>query len=147
MTKRNRKPKALQDDESGRTSAEHIANTDNGQPNSAAEARSEPSLTGADPLLAIVTNELEKLDRLSEPNIPNQMFFEQLVTQGKREVRRKLVRDLSLFWLIAVSILIVYGAVAIGRPLLFIAIQFAAAAVVPIVVLMSLRRKRVTDRT
>ncbi|MDF2722946.1 MAG: hypothetical protein K0Q59_2621 [Paenibacillus sp.] len=134
MTKRRQRSSALQDIENDRTSPGFHINGNNGK-------------TDADPLPARVAKELDRLDRLTEPVVPNEAFFEQLVAQGKRELRRRLIRDLSLFWLLAVAFLLAFGAATIGRPMLFIGIQLAAVALAPVFVLVSMRRKRVNDRT
>jgi hypothetical protein len=108
-----------------------------------------PSETGPaekDPLDILLGSELDKLDRLSEPEIPGGDFFERMVVLGKRESRRKLVRDLTLFWLSALGILTVYAAITLDRPGMFLAIQLAAVAAVPFVIMAALRRKRVTGR-
>lgn len=99
-----------------------------------------------DPMAFLLKSELEKVDRLSEPEIPDGDFFERMVVQGKRESRRKLVRDLTLFWLSALGLLTVYAAATLGRPGLFLAIQLAAVSAVPFVIMAALRRKRVTGR-
>jgi hypothetical protein len=108
-----------------------------------------PGETGSsekDPLDILLRRELDKVDRLSEPEVPGGDFFERMVVLGKRESRRRLVRDLTLFWLSALGILTVYAAVTLGRPGLFLAIQLTAVAAVPFVITAALRRKRVTGR-
>ncbi|PYI51625.1 YxlC family protein [Paenibacillus flagellatus] len=101
----------------------------------------------AEPIERALADELAKLDRLVQPTeTPGPEWFDLFVEQGKRQARRKLVRDLTLFWLTAAGILAVYAALSFGRPMLFLAIQLAAVAVFPVVLLASGRRKKVTGR-
>lgn len=101
---------------------------------------------GRDPVSAMLRDELAKLDRLSDPEPPDADWFARIVEKGKRESRRKLIRDLILFWLTAAAILTVYAGVTRGYPALFLAIQLVAVSAVPVVLAVALRRKRVSGR-
>ncbi|TMV49326.1 hypothetical protein FE783_12475 [Paenibacillus mesophilus] len=117
----------------------------NGTSNEAA-APGEPELPEQDPLSLLLARELNKLDRLSEPQLPDAEWFERMVEKGVRESRRKLARDLTLFWLSALGILTIYAAVTLGYPVMFLVIQLAAVAAVPFVVMAAFKRKRVSGR-
>jgi hypothetical protein len=140
--KRNREQNSAMKPMSARSHPEHGEN--GGEVFPAAPGEAVPA--EKDTLDILLRSELDKLDRLSEPEIPGGDWFERMVVQGKRESRRKLVRDLTLFWLSALGILTVYAAITLGRPGLFLAIQLAAVAAVPFVIMAALRRKRVTGR-
>ncbi|MEF3307995.1 YxlC family protein [Paenibacillus sp. GYB004] len=96
-------------------------------------------------LSSMIKRELDKMERWTDPNTPNTIWFERLVVAGKREARRKLIRDLILFWLAGLGVLAVYGAISFGRPAVFIAIQLLAIAAVPFVV--AVMRRKAGDRT
>ncbi|MBD2864340.1 YxlC family protein [Paenibacillus oceani] len=96
-------------------------------------------------LSSMIKQELDKMERWTDPNTPNTIWFERLVVAGKREARRKLIRDLILFWLAGLGVLAVYGAISFGRPAVFIAIQLLAIAAVPFVV--AVMRRKAGDRT
>lgn len=91
-------------------------------------------------------SELDKLDRLAEPNEPDGYQMKRMVEAVRKESRRKLVRDLTLFLLLAAVLLAGYVFVMVGRPGLFLAIQLAAVAAVPFVLLAAFRGKRVSGR-
>lgn len=89
-----------------------------------------------DELLAgLLTAELDKLDGWIAQEPPDAAWFERMVAQEKKGLRRKLIRDLALFWLTALSVFAVYTAVVYGSPALFAVIQLAALAAIPFVVL------------
>lgn len=95
---------------------------------------------------ALFRSELDKLDRLAEPNEPDGYRMRQMVEEVRKESRRKLIRDLALFWLLAAALLAGYAFVFVGHPGLFLAIQLAAAAAVPFVLIAAFRGKRVRGR-
>ncbi|GKU76154.1 DUF5345 family protein [Paenibacillus sp. L3-i20] len=72
--------------------------------------------------------ELEKLDAAFEPMMPQLESINELVTSHKRELRRKLWKELGLFWLI--GLLLLTGMMwVIGNNLLwFVALQVLASA-------------------
>lgn len=83
---------------------------------------------------------LDRVDDLYPVDIPNLEWFQQMTLAEKRKLRRKWVRDLALFWLVAVAVLCVYLTVFQQLPIAYIAIVQIVAAVLPTVVLIKKRR-------
>nr|WP_269669537.1 YxlC family protein [Paenibacillus sp. GSMTC-2017] len=48
---------------------------------------------------------MEKLDAAFEPEMPSLDEIESLVTKHKQEIRRRLWKELALFWLVAIFLL------------------------------------------
>lgn len=136
---RDMKSPLIQTNEPASRTAEPNA-TNAGQANALPDEDAEESFE----LSSMIQHELQKMERWTDPNTPNTIWFERLVVTGKREAKRKLIRDLILFWLAGLSILAVYGMISFGRPAVFIAIQLLAVAAVPFVV--AFMRRRAGDR-
>jgi Flp pilus assembly protein TadB len=105
--------------------------------------RSIPEEDASDGRLAEqLRGELGKLDEWLPVHTPHIVWFEQMVVQHKRELRRRLIRDLLLFWAAALAILAVVLGVVLQNLAVFAAVQ-AVVLAAAVFTWMRLERKRV----
>jgi hypothetical protein len=73
---------------------------------------------------------LGHLDKQLPDFTPNLRWFEQQVAEGKRKHRTRLIRDLILFWSMAMLLLTISYMILTSQPIVYIYLQ-ALALVVP----------------
>jgi len=71
---------------------------------------------------------LERMERAFEPEVPQAAWFEGLVRQRQRELRRKNVRDLALLWIVGCAVLGGMALLASESVTGFVLLQACAAA-------------------
>lgn len=77
---------------------------------------------------------LDQLDQLSQgQEEPDLTFFLQHVQKTKEASKKKLIRDLMIFWGIALVILCVWTATFFHSPKVFLVIQVAATITLPVI--------------
>jgi hypothetical protein len=91
-----------------------------------------------------LTQGLDRLDRLHPVYTPDLQWFQARVLAEQKKLRRRLIQDLLLFWLVAAVILTATLAVITRSPSPYLVIQ-ALAILAPTVWLMR-SRKQVDSR-
>ncbi|GIP35446.1 DUF5345 family protein [Paenibacillus sp. J2TS4] len=94
-------------------------------------------------LLAELREGLEKLDR-SIPVFPPEIhWFQEQVLQHRKELKRKLLLDLLLFFTIAVIVLAGTAAVMLNTPSVYIYFQIFVSALAPVILWVTRRKRKV----
>lgn len=79
---------------------------------------------------------LDQIDRLYPVDTPDLDWFWQMTLAEKRRLRRKLIRDLTTFWLMATIFLSVYLIAVHHLPTVYIVVAQLVIAVLPTVILI-----------
>ncbi|CAM4477986.1 YxlC family protein [Paenibacillus tarimensis] len=69
---------------------------------------------------------LADFDEQRDINVPSSVWFEELALEGRRSARRKLLRDLAIFWLTGGAILSVLMLMLSSNVVWFIVLQVLA---------------------
>jgi len=90
-------------------------------------------------------SELDKLDNIYPVKTPNIEWFQQVVLVEKKQLRRKFIRELALFLIVALTLLSTYLVAFHHFPLVVFVIQIVLT-ILPIIVLTK-KRERIADET
>jgi hypothetical protein len=76
----------------------------------------------------MVGGPLEAMDDLFEPEVPQAAWFAELVIVQKKEIRRKMLRDLLLFWIVGCLALGLMTLLITQNVIVFLLLQLFAMA-------------------
>jgi hypothetical protein len=76
----------------------------------------------------MVGGPLEAMDDLFEPEVPQAAWFAELVIVQKKEIRRKMLRDLLLFWIVGCLALGLMTLLVTQNVIVFLLLQLFAMA-------------------
>lgn len=84
---------------------------------------------------------LEKVDSTYQTYTPNVQWFEQMIIKEKEIARKKLIKELVLFFLIAILIVSLLVISIFQAPLIFLIVQLAVAIGLPLGVYIHYKRQ------
>ncbi len=88
-------------------------------------------------------SDLEQMDQLFPVFTPDLNWFEQQIEVTKKQARKKMIRDLVVFWIIAICI-ISFSALFINRtPVIYFILQIVAMLAFLLYTVWNKRRKQV----
>ncbi|MDF0726854.1 YxlC family protein [Cytobacillus sp. S13-E01] len=85
---------------------------------------------------------LEKVDRTYQTNTPNLHWFEIMISKEKVIARKKLMKELVIFFIVAISVVSLLIITVLQAPIIFLIVQLAVTIGLPMGVYLQ-HRKRV----
>lgn len=86
---------------------------------------------------------LEQMEQVFPVFTPDLNWFEQKIEQTRKNSRKKLLQDLAIFWLIAISLVLVSFMLVYRTPIIYFVVQMVVLLVFIITNVVLHRRKQV----
>lgn len=87
---------------------------------------------------------LEKVDSTYQTYTPNVQWFEHMIIKEKEIARKKLIKDLVIFFIVAISVVSLLIITILQAPVIFFIVQLAVTIGLPIGVYITYRRRVIT---
>jgi hypothetical protein len=95
----------------------------------------------SDPAVRLLREGLAGLNHSFPVDTPDAEWFERRIEGARKELKRRLIRDLVLFLLLAAGLLTVMAMAILHLPAIFIALQAAGLLAVPFVIARGSRKR------
>lgn len=92
-------------------------------------------------LISELRSGLEQLEQLNSAAEPDLSFFLQLVQETKVNSRKKLAKELAIFWGLALAILALWATTYFHSPTIFLTLQGIATVTLPIIVYFVMKKE------
>jgi Flp pilus assembly protein TadB len=92
-------------------------------------------------LIDKINTGLSQMDNAYQTYTPNVQWFEQMVLKEKEAARKRLVKELIIFFISAITILSLLVVTIFKAPVIFLVVQVAVIIALPIVVYIHHRKQ------